>query len=51
MNGSDCVINDLMHCRVELLEKYSDCNIICCGDFNGRTANQQANGTSNLFVV
>ena len=45
MNASDCVINDVMYCCVELLEKYGDCNVICCGDFNGRTVDLQANDT------
>ena len=48
MNTSDCVINNVMHCCVELLEEYGDCNIICCDDFNGRTADLLANDTSDF---
>ena len=48
MNASDCVINDVMRCCVEPLEEYGDCNIICCGDFDGRIADLQANGTSDF---
>ena len=45
MNASDCVINDVMYCCIELREKYGACNGICCGDFNGRTGDLQANDT------
>ena len=48
MNTSNCVINNVMHGCAELLKKYSNCNIICCGDFNGRTADFQVNDTSKF---
>ena len=48
MNTSDCVINNVMHCCVELLGEYGDCNTICCDDFNGRTAHLQANDNSDF---
>lgn len=38
-----CLIHDIEQCLASVLEKYGDALFLLCGDFNGRTANLQAN--------
>ena len=43
-------VSFLEQCILDIMEKYPDCALLLCGDFNSRTANKNGNGVDAMDI-